>query len=320
MNRRTLLAGLAAALIAGPVGAQPVARIGVVTIGVGVSSPYLEELRQGLREHGYFEGKNLVIEYRFAQGRLDRLPPMVAELVKLKVNVIVTEGTPTAAAAQQATRTIPIVTAVVSDPVSAGFAASFARPGGNLTGLTISGAERVAKQLQLLRESVPSAGTVAVIYGARRNIELDLHEARETARALGLALKFFEVRTPQDFEATFEAVAAAQPSAMITIGHGMLLGNSKRIVEFASKHKLPAVYPDREFADAGGLMAYGPDLGSNFRRAAGYVARILKGAKPADLPVEQPRKYELAINMLAAKKIGLTIPTQVLFRADKTIN
>lgn len=319
MNRRTLLAGLAAALIAGPVGAQPVAKIGVVTIGVGVSSPYLEELRQGLREHGYFEGKNLVIEYRFAQGRLDRLPPMVAELVKLKVKVIVTEGTPTAAAAQQATRTIPIVTAVVSDPVSAGFAASFARPGGNLTGLTISGAERVAKQLQFLQESVPSARTVAVIYGARGNIELDLNEARETARSLGLALKFFEVRTPQDFEATFAAVAAAQPSAMITIGHGMLLGNSERIVEFASKHKLPAVYPDREFADAGGLMAYGPDIGSNFRRAAGYVARILKGAKPADLPIEQPTKWGLVVNLRTAKTLGLKIPGSVLVRADALI-
>ena len=319
MDRRTLLAGLAAALIAGTVGAQPAAKIGVVTIGVDISSPYLEELRQGLREHGYFEGKNLVIEYRFAQGRLDRLPPMVAELVKLKVQAIVTEGTPTAAAAQQATRTIPIVTAVVSDPVSAGFAASLARPGGNLTGLTISGAERVAKQLQLLRESLPSVGTVAVIYAARGNIELDLNEARETARALGLALRFFEVRTPQDFEATFEAVAAAQPSAMITIGHGMLIGNSKRIVEFASKHKLPAVYPDREFADAGGLMAYGPDLGANFRRSAGYVARILNGAKPADLPIEQPTKWGLVVNLRTAKTLGLKIPGSVLVRADAVI-
>lgn len=319
MKRRTLLAGLAAALVARPGRAQASARIGVVTIGVGSSSPYLEELRQGLREHGYFEGKNLVIEYRFAQGRLDRLPAMVAELLRLKVNLIVTEGTPTAVAAQQATRTIPIVTAVVSDPVSAGFAASFARPGGNVTGLTLTGAERTAKQLQLLRETVPNVGAVAVIYGARANIERDLTEARDTARTLGLALKFFEVRTPQDFEATFDAVAAVRPGAMITIGHGMLLGNSKGIVEFAAKHKLPAVYPDREFVDAGGLMAYGPDLGANFRRAASYVDRILKGAKPGDLPIEQPTKWGLVVNLRTANALGLRIPGGVLVRADEVI-
>jgi len=319
MKRRTLLAGLAAALVARPGRAQASVKIGVVTIGVGPSSPYLEELRQGLREHGYFEGKNLVIEYRFAEGRLDKLPAMVAELLRLKVNLIVTEGTPTAVAAQQATRTIPIVTAVVSDPVSAGLAASFARPGGNVTGLTLTGAERAAKQLQLLRETVPNVGTVAVIYGARANIEQDLKEARDTARALGLAVKFFEVRTPQDFEATFDAVAAARPGAMITIGHGMLLGNSKRIAEFASKYKLPAVYPDREFVDAGGLMAYGPDLGANFRRAAGYIDRILRGAKPGDLPIEQPTKWGLVVNLRTANALGLRIPGGVLVRADEVI-
>ena len=319
MKRRTFLAGFAAALVARGVPAQPVARIGVITIGVGASSPYLEELRQGLREHGYFEGKNLVIEYRFAEGRVDRLPPLIAELVKLKVNLIVTEGTPTAAAARQATRTIPIVTAVVSDPVAAGFAASFARPGGNVTGLTISGAERVAKQLQLLRESMPDAQTVAVIYGARANIELELNEARDTARSLGLALNFFEVRTPQDLGATFDAVAAARSSAIVTIGHGMLLGNSQRIVEFASKHKLPAVYPDREFAEVGGLMAYGPDIGANFRRVAAYADRILKGATPGDLPMEQPTKWGLVLNLRTARALGLKIPATVLVRADEVI-
>lgn len=319
MHRRTLLAGLAAALVARPGRAQVSARIGVVTIGVGASSPYLEELRRGLREHGYFEGKNLVIEYRFAEGRLDKLPAMVAELLRLKVNLIVTEGTPTAVAAQRATRTVPIVTAVVSDPVSAGLAASFARPGGNVTGLTLTGAERAAKQLQLLRETVPNVGTVAVIYAARANVEQDLKEARDTARSLGLAVKFFEVRTPQDFEATFDAVAAARPGAMITIGHGMLLGNSRRIAEFAAKYELPAVYPDREFVDAGGLMAYGPDLGANFRRAAGYVDRILKGAKPGDLPIEQPTKWGLVVNLRTANALGLRIPGAVLVRADEVI-
>ena len=166
---------------------------------------------------------------------------------------------------------------------------------------------------------MPNVGTVAVIYAARANIDQDLKEARDTARSLGLAVKFFEVRTPQDFEATFDAVAAAGPGAMITIGHGMLLGASKRIAEFASKHKLPAVYPDREFVDAGGLMAYGPDLGANFRRAGGYIDRILKGAKPGDLPIEQPTKWGLVVNLRTANALGLRIPGAVLVRADEVI-
>jgi putative tryptophan/tyrosine transport system substrate-binding protein len=297
-----------------------IAKVGIITLGVGASSPYLEAFRQGLREHGYIEGKNIVLEYRFAEGHVDRLPGMAAELVRLNVKVIITESAPAALAASQATKKIPIVMAVVTNPVKLGLAASLARPGGNVTGLTLSGAERTAKQLQLLKESVPSTSTVAVIYNPMRpDIEDELKEATGTARSLGLALKFFEVRTPHDFDATFEAVASARPSGVITIGHGMLLGNSKGIVDFALKSRLPGVFPEREFAEAGGLMAYGPDIGANFRRAASFVDKILKGAKPADLPIEQPTKWGLVVNLRTAKALGLKIPGTVLVRADEII-
>jgi putative ABC transport system substrate-binding protein len=320
MRRRTLLAGLGAVLFTCAAGAQQIPKIGIITLGVGASSPYLEAFRQGLREHGYIEGKNVVLEYRFAEGHADRLAGMAGDLVRLNVKVIITESAPAASAVSQATKKIPIVTAVVGNPVKMGLAASLARPGGNVTGLTLGGAERTAKQLQLLKESVPSTSTVAVIYNPMRpEMEDELKEAGETARSLGLALKFFAVRTPHDFDATFAAVASARPSGVITIGHGMLLGNSKGIVEFALKNGLPGVFPEREFAEAGGLMAYGPDIGSNFRRAASYVDKILKGAKPGDLPIEQPTKWGLVVNLRTAKALGLKIPGSVLVRADDLI-
>lgn len=300
--------------------AQPsVVKIGVITLGVGPGTLYVEELRRGFREHGYIEGRNLVFEYRFAEGHSDRLPRMAEELVRLKVNLIITESTPAALAVTRVTKTIPIVMAAGTDPVSAGLAASLRRPGGNLTGLTLAGAERTAKQLQVLKEGLPGVSTVAVIYAPRANIGIDLKEATDTARAIGLALQFFEVRSPTDLEAAFEAVSKARPSAMMTIGHGMLLGNSNRIVEFALKNKLPAVFPEREFAVAGGLMAYGPDIAAHFRRASAYVDRILKGAKPGELPIEQPTKWELVVNLRTAQALGIKIPGSVLVRADEVI-
>ena len=299
--------------------AGKVAKIGVISMGVEASSPHLEAFRQGLREHGYIEGKNIVLEYRFAQGYSDRLPGLAAELVRLNPDVIVTEGTPTVLAVSQATKKIPIVMALGTDPVKAGLVASFARPGGNITGLTLAGANRTAKQLQLLKESVPGTVTVAVIYATRPDIKDELKDATETARSLGLALQLVEVRSPDDLDAAFAAVASARPSAVMTIGHGMLLGNRKRIVDFALKYRLPGVFPEREFADAGGLLAYGPDIGSNFRRAASFVDKILKGAKPADLPIEQPTKWGLVVNLRTAKALGLKIPGSVLVRADELI-
>jgi putative ABC transport system substrate-binding protein len=320
MKRRTLLAGLGAVLVTCAAAAQPIPKIGVITIGVGAASPYLEAFRQGLREHGYVDGKNIALEYRFAEGRADRLAGMAAELVRLNVNVIVTESTPAALAVSNATKTIPIVMAVGTDPVSAGLAASFARPGGNLTGVTLAGADRTAKQLQLLKESLPSTATVAVVYNASRpGVETELRQATESARALGLALQFVQVRSPDALDAGFEAITNARPSALITIGDGMLLGNSKRIVDFALKSRLPAVFPEREFAELGGLMAYGPDIGALFHRAASFVDKILRGAKPAELPIEQPTKWGLVVNLRTAKALGLKIPGTVLVRADEII-
>jgi len=320
MRISTYLTGLGLALFTCVAGAQQVQKIGVITFGVAESSPYLEAFRQGLREQGYLEGRNIAIEYRFAQGRADSLPALAAELVRLRPAVIVTEGMPTALAVNKATKTIPIVMAAGTNPVSAGLAASLARPGGNVTGLTLAGADRTAKQLQLLKEVSPGVSTVAVVHNAaRQGIEVELKQATETARSLGLALQLIAVRGPDDLNAAFEAIAKARPGGLITIGDGMLLGNSARIGELALKTGLPAVFPEREFADAGGLMAYGPDIGANFRRAASYVDKILKGAKPADLPIEQPTKWGLVVNLRTAKALGLRIPGSALVRADEVI-
>jgi putative ABC transport system substrate-binding protein len=314
----TLLAGALSLALISTAGAQPI-KIGVLTLGVPASSPYVQAFKQGLHEHGYSEGKSIAIEYRFAQGHADQLPVMAADLVRLNVKVIVTESTPAAIAATKASSTIPVVMAAATDPVRIGLAASLARPGKNVTGLTLAGAKRTAKQLQLLKESLPSASTVAVLYGSRADIQLELDEAAETARSLGLVVKFSEVRTPNDFGAAFEQIASARPHAMITIGHGMLLGNRKRIVDFALHNRLPGVFPEREFADDGGFMAYGPDIGSNFRRAATYVDKILKGAKAGELPIEQPTKWGLVVNARTAKALGIKIPSSVIVRADELI-
>jgi len=320
---RTILGSLFALALVSVAEAQQSAmlpRIGVVSMGGGASSPHLEAFRQALREHGYVEGKNIVVEYRFAQGHADKLPGLAAELVRLNVNLIVTEGTHIALATSQATRKIPVVLAGGADPVKAGLAESLGRPGGNITGLTFAGANRTGKQLQLLKESVPSTTTVAVFYNPTRpDIKDELKETRETARSLGLALQLLAVRSPDDFDAAFEAVAKARPSAVITIGHGMFLGYRKRIVDFALKNRLPGVFPEREFVDDGGLMAYGPDTASNFRHAASFVDKILKGAKPAELPIERPTKWGLFVNLRTAKAFGLTIPGSVLVRADEII-
>jgi putative ABC transport system substrate-binding protein len=323
LKRRALFAVLCALAVTwGAEAQQPanVPKIAIISMGVDASSPHLEAFRQGLRAHGYIEGKNITLEYRFADGHADRLPGLAAELVRLNPNVIVTEGTPTVVAVHRATKRIPIVTALGSDPVKAGVAASLARPGGNVTGLTLTGANRTAKQLQLLKESLPSTANVAVIYNSTRpDIEEALADAKETARSLGITLRLFDVRSPNDLDATFDAVASARPNAMITIGHGMLFGNRKRIADFALKARLPAVFPEREFAEAGGLMAYGPDIGANFRRAASFVDKILKGAKPGELPIEQPTKWGLVVNLRTAKALGLKIPGSVLVRADEII-
>jgi putative tryptophan/tyrosine transport system substrate-binding protein len=295
-------------------------RIGVVTLGVAPSSPTMQAFRHGLKEHGYIEGKNIAVEYRFAQGRAEALPQMVAELLRLKVTLLVTESASASIAAAKATKEVPIVQAAGVDPVMTGLAASLARPGGNVTGLTLSGADRTAKQLQLLKESVPAAANVAVIYNSNRpGMQDEMSQAMQMARALGLAPQYIEVRTNEELFAALDALSKNRPSAVVTIGHGMLFGHSKRIADFATANRLPGVFPEREFVEAGGLMSYGPDIGATFYRAAGYVDKILKGARPATLPIEQPTKWSLVVNLRTAQTLGIKIPGTVLVRADELI-
>ena len=325
MDRRTFVGAVVGGLVVAPFGAdaqseRKVPRIGVLTMSVSPSMTAFEGFRQGLLDHGYVEGVNLVLEFRFAQGRPERLAAMAAELVQLKVDIIVTESNLAAQAAKDASATIPIVMAVTGDPVGAGLVESLARPGGRITGLSLLAPELSGKRLQLLKEVTPKAMRVAVIWNAAYPAAAGyLAETRAAARSIGLDLQSFEVRNPSDLDVAFDRVRAGQPSALITLADGMLLANRTRIVEFAAKSRLPAVFPDREFADAGGLLAYGPSLAANFRRAVTYVDKILKGAKAGDLPVQQPTEFELVINLKTAKALGITIPQSLLLSADEVI-
>jgi len=321
----TLAGGLAAASFAAEAQqAAKVARIGYLGTNLTAGPRSLEAFRQGLRDLGYVEGRNVVIEYRDAEGKFERFPALAAELVALKVDVIVVGATPQALAARQATRTIPIVFASAADPVASGLATSLARPGGNVTGLSTASSELVGKRLEQLKQAVPGVSRVAVLWqpqgvpGERTRKDM-LKEAEVAARTLGVGLQFVEVRGPADFERAFSDMASARAGALTVLGSPMFVSERRRLVDLAAKTRLPAVYTAREYVDAGGLMSYGPDLNEMFRRAATYVDKILKGAKPADLPVEQPRKFELAINLKTAKALGLTIPPSVLGRADQVI-
>jgi putative ABC transport system substrate-binding protein len=288
------------------------------------ASPHQHEaFRQGLRDLGYVEGRNLVIEYRDAEGKSERLPALAAELVALKVDVIFAPTTATALAAKQATRTLPIVFAVVADPVTSGFVTSLARPGGNVTGLSFLAPELVGKRLELLKQAIPGVTQVAVLWqpgGLGERTEKDqLKGAEVAARALGVRVQFVEARGPADIDRAFSDMTRARAGALTVLTGAMLFTERRRLVDPAAKNRLPAVYPWREGVDAGGLMSYGPNVADLFRRAATYVDKILKGAKPADLPVEQPTKFELVINLKTAKALGLTIPPSVLGRADEVI-
>ncbi len=324
---RPLVAVFVVGLLAAPLAsdAQPpakVTRIGVLTLAVASSAPLAEAFRQGLKEHGYVEGQNIAFEYRYAEGRADKLPALAAELVRLKVDVIVTESNVAALAAKHATQTIPIVMAIAGDPVKAGVVGSLARPGGNVTGLALMQLELSGKRLQLLKEAVPKIALVAVIWNPTDPAAAEfLRETETAARSLGLKLHAIEARAPAELDAAFKAVADARPSAFFTLPGGMFQDkdNMRRIFEFATKSRLPGVFSNRGYAEAGGLMSYGPNFAANFRRAAVFVDKILKGAKPADLPVEQSTRFELVINMKTAKALGLTIPPLVLARADEVI-
>jgi putative ABC transport system substrate-binding protein len=276
---------------------------------------------QGLRELGWVDGKNIVIEYRWAEGRADRLPDLAAELVRLKVDVIFAANTSVALAAKNATGTIPIVMATGGDPVGLGLVASLARPGGNVTGLSFSvGMETVGKGLELLKETVPKVRRVAVLSNpANPSHALAIKNVSDAARAVRMQLQLLEARGPNEFDNAFAAMARERAEALLVVLDPFFGIHRAQLRDLAAKNRLPAMYGSREYPEAGGLMSYGADFRHNFRRSATYVDKILKGAKPADLPIEQPTRFELVINMKTAKALGLTIPQSLLLRADQVI-
>jgi putative tryptophan/tyrosine transport system substrate-binding protein len=298
---------------------QKTPRIGFLSPGNATSSP-TDAFRQGLRELGYAEGQNLVVAYRWADGHTARLPALAAELVQLRVEVLVATNNPAVLAAKQAIGNIPIVCVACSDPVGTGLIDSLARPGGNVTGLSLITPELSGKRLQLLQESLPNIRRVALLWDAGHVGMPDrVRETEAAAKRLGVTLHVEWVKDPANLNQAFAALAQARPDAFLTTGEPFTERHRQRIVEFAAQQRLPAMYEDREFVSAGGLMAYGPSLAANYRRAAAYVDKILKGARPADLPVEQPTKFELVVNLKTAKALGLTIPQTVLIRADEVI-
>jgi putative ABC transport system substrate-binding protein len=330
IDRRTFLAGTGAVLLAAPLAAEAQQaakdpRIGYLATNHLAASPsnLHEAFRQGLRDLGYVEGRNLVIAYREAGGKTERLPALAAELIALKVDLIVAPTTVAALAAKQATRTLPIVFFGANDPVTSGLVTSLARPGGNVTGLSGSSPELVGKCLELLTQALPGVSRVAVLWqpgaGGERTEKDILKGAEVAAQALGVRLQLVEARGPADIDRAFADMTRARAGALAVWTSAMLVQERGRLVALAAKNRLPAVYTLREFVDAGGLMAYGHSQADLNRRAATYVDRILKGAKPADLPVEQPTKFELVINLKAAKALGLTIPQSLLGRADEVI-
>ncbi len=300
---------------------KKVPRIGfLLATSLSVESARIEAFRQGLRELGYVEGKNIIIEWRWAEGKFDRLPDLAAELVRLKVEVIVTGGSTSTGAAKKVTTTVPIVMAQVNDPVGSGFIASLARPGGNMTGLSTLVPELSGKRLELLKEVVPKLSRVAVIGDstAPGNTQA-LKETELAARAFKVQLQYLDILGPKDIETAFREARKGRADAVLVLGSPVLISQRRQVADLTVKNRLPATYNQPEYVEAGGLMSYGVSVVDLYRRAATYVDKILKGRKPADLPVEQPIKFELVINLKAAKQIGLTIPPNVLARADRVI-
>jgi putative tryptophan/tyrosine transport system substrate-binding protein len=294
-------------------------RIGFVEPGsAAVNGHFLAAFRQGLRAFGWVEGQNLVIEDRWAEGQYERFPALLAELLQLKVQVIVVSSGVGTLAAKQATATVPIVFTGVDDPIGDGLVASLARPGGNLTGLANIGPQLSGKRLEIFREALPHLAHVAVLLEPY-NATAHMQETERAARAFGITLQFLQVRAPSEFDAAFVALTRERLDGLMVWSGPVLFRHRARIVELVAQSRLPTIYSLREYVDAGGLMAYGHSLPDRFRRAATYVDKILKGAKPADLPVEQPTKFELVINLKTAQTLGLTIPPTLLFQADEVI-
>jgi len=309
-----------------PAAQQPAAKVpkvGLLLRGSSSSPPpaaHLQASLQGLRELGYAEGRNIALEYRWTEGRDDRLSALAAELVRAKVDVIVTAGGQAIEAARRATSSIPIVMAYTGDPIEAGWVQSLARPGGNVTGLMAMAIELSGKRVELLKETVPRASRVAVLYNPASQLSnLQLKESEVAARTLGLTAKSFGVKDPTAFPRTFDAMMTARAGALIVVNSALMSAHQRQITGLAAKARLPAMYQGSEYVEAGGLMAYGPVRRNMWHRAATYVDKILKGAKPAELPVEQPMRFELVVNIRTAKALGLRIPPSILVRADQVI-
>jgi putative tryptophan/tyrosine transport system substrate-binding protein len=325
MNRRAFLATVAGGLLAAPLAAQAqqaekVYRVGILSAGHQSLRETDAVFPQALRELGWIEGKNVVFETRYADDRLDRLPELAAELIRLKVDLIVTYGTLAPLAAKRATATIPIVMSSAGDPLGSGLVASLARPGGNVTGLSMMVPEMGGKRLQMLKQVLPGVSRVAILWNAANPYPaLVFRQTEGAARGLGIQLQSLEVRSPGDFHRALEAAARQRAGALLTVEDPLIVGQRTQILDFTAKNRLPAMHGLREFVEVGGLMSYGVSLADLRRRSAGYVDRILKGAKPGDLPIEQPTKFELVINLKTAKALGLTIPPSLLQRADQVI-
>jgi ABC-type uncharacterized transport system substrate-binding protein len=325
-DRRAFLAGAATLLVAPfVVEAQPAAKVPRIGWLGGptreAAEPFTREFQRGLKDLGWIEGQNIVIEWRFGGGRAERLPALAEELVRLRVELIVTPSTPTIFAARNATKTIPIVTVGGGDPLELGLVTSLARPGGNITGLTANvGPEIAGKQLELLKEAVPNVSRVAVLWNPNTPGNAPAaNEAESAARVLKVELQLLEARKLDDFESAFAAMSARRAGALLVVGDVMFTTYRTQLAKLALKSRLPAMYGGRQFPEDGGLMSYGTDSLDNFRRAASYVDRILKGARPGDLPIERSAKFELVINLKTAKAIGVTIPPSLLGRADQVI-
>ena len=316
---------LAAILLTGPFRADVQAagklpRIGMLVNGTPSSHKFMiDEFQQGLRELGHVEAKTISFEIKFAEGKLERLPALAKELVKADVDVIFTNATPGTIAVKQATTSIPVVFTGIGDPVAAGLVSSFANPGGNLTGLSVISPELGGKRLELLKEAIPSVRQIAFLWSPSASTTVALKSMKTAAESLRLELQLLEVRNPTDVVTTTDTILKKRPGAILTNPSPVLSTVRTELVEFANKNRLPAMYANLQFTDAGGLMAYAHSIADSYRRAAVFVDRILKGTKPADLPVELPTKVEFIVNLKTAKQIGLTIPQRVLARADRVI-
>jgi putative tryptophan/tyrosine transport system substrate-binding protein len=324
MDRRRFVGGVAGSLLVASLAAlgQSVARVYRIAIlepiPAAQNAANLDALRKGLRDLGYVEGRNLIIEYRSADGRAERFPDLAAELVRLKVDLIVTRGTPAAKAAKNATETIPVVMATMGDPRT--IVASFAHPGGNITGVTTFSTELTAKQIELLKELVPNLSRVALVHNMDNPAAPpEWEKVQVAAQSLGLQAELFDVRNQGDLRRAFDLTVRRHVDALVIGADGLIQANQQMVVDLATRNKLPAAYPNREFVEAGGLIAYAVNYPDLYFRFATFVDKILKGAKPAEIPVEQPTKFELVINLKTAKMLGLTLPPSLRLRADEVI-